>query len=318
MLLADEGFQLPSSLASAAQKTAKKVQAWCRNPASQQALTAFSTKLVTQLESAFTSTATKFQARKEKMWGNYHTIRASDKFSSGWKQFLQESPGCEACPIFYQYITDKIFKRLIEIRYPVASESGHHTSTASDTLLYGEANALRYAAGYVCRAVRKSIMSKGGTSRKELLLCLDELLDDEEGGEDDSCCPGTSDWTELINRGGLLRVTDEAFTVFHAVEQVVRQHFRKDQAKQISKGFKDELYGRIMGDEDVQFYWCIVAADMEEEIGTALLQMVVKHWVTIRGFSFAGAWVELYKQRAKKTLQRSKGLRKALFTSKTD
>ncbi len=84
---------------------------------------------------------------------------------------------------------------------------------------YGEANALRYAASYVCQAVRKSIRSKGGTSRKELLLCLAELLDDEEGGEDNSCCQQTSDWAELINRGGLLRVTDEVFTVFHAMEK---------------------------------------------------------------------------------------------------
>ena len=113
-------------------------------------------------------------------------------------------------------------------------------------------------------------------------------------------------------------MTDEAFGVFHAVEQVVRQYFQKDQAKRISKGFKEELCTRIMEDDDVQFYWCMVAVDMDENMGTTLLQMVINQWVTIRGFSFAGAWVELYKQSTKKTLQRSKGLRKALFTSKTD
>ena len=39
-----------------------------------------------------------------------------------------------------------------------------------------------------------------------------------------------------------------------------------------------------------------------------------------KGFSFAHAWLELYKQESKKTPQRSKGLRKNLIndSSKTD
>ena len=85
----------------------------------------------------------------------------------------------QACPIIYQYVTDKVYKRLIEIHFPVTSESGPRPSAAPGSLTYSEANALRYAAGYVCRAVRKAIRTRGGASKDELLLCLDELLDDE-------------------------------------------------------------------------------------------------------------------------------------------
>lgn len=71
----------------------------------------------------------------------------------------------------------------------------------------------------------------------------------------------------------------------------------------------------MIRDEQVMFYWSVVANDMDEKIGEVLLRMIVVEWVKIRGFSFAGAWLELYKQRSKKTLQRSKGLRKVLNTS---
>ena len=58
--------------------------------------------------------------------------------------------------------------------------------------------------------------------------------------------------------------------------------------------------------------WSIVAADM---VGDELIKLIVEEWVKIRGFSFAGSWLELYKQRnKKKTLQRSKGIRKQLIT----
>ena len=72
-----------------------------------------------------------------------------------------------------------------------------------------------------------------------------------------------------------------------------------------------------MRDEEVKMNWSIVALDINVEIGKELLKMIVEEWIKIRGFSFAGAWLELYKQRSKKSLQRSKGLRKVLITDKS-
>ena len=316
-VLGDDGFEIPSPLAAAARDTATSLLTWCCSPANQQSLSTFSAQLFAKLEPAFAQPTRKIHSQRGMMWGTYHTIRSSDDFSSSWAKFLQESLGCEACPIFYQYVTDKLFRRLIVRHFPVSGESGDHTPVVSGSLSYEETNALRYAAGYVCRAVRKRIASQARAH--ELLLSLEELLDDtEDGGEDnDDRHPSSCDWTNLSNRGGLLHVTDEAFAVFHAIEQVVRQHLRKDKARKISSGIKKELCASIMCDENVLFYWCTVAANMDKQIGTMLLLMIVELWVTIRGFSFAGAWMELYKQSTKKTLQRSKGLRKALFTSQT-
>ena len=94
----------------------------------------------------------------------------------------------------------------------------------------------------------------------------------------------------------------------------MREHFRKDRAKEISGGMKAELCTKITSNEEVQSKWEVIARDMDDEVGRKLLAMITELWVTVRGFSYAGAWMELYKQRAKKTLQRSKGLRKVLYT----
>ena len=78
-------------------------------------------------------------------------------------------------------------------------------------------------------------------------------------------------------------------------------------------GKKGEIVKKVMEDVAVLSSWSLVARDMERKVGDELLKMIVEEWVKIRGFSFAGSWLELYKQRTKKTLQRSKGLRKVLI-----
>lgn len=48
-----------------------------------------------------------------------------------------------------------------------------------------------------------------------------------------------------------------------------------------------------------------------------LLDMITAEWLKIRGFSFAGAWMEKYKREKKLTTQKSKGIRKQLAASKS-
>ena len=54
----------------------------------------------------------------------------------------------------------------------------------------------------------------------------------------------------------------------------------------------------------------MLTAEIEEIHAQTVLDMLVSLWVTIRGFSFASAFIEMYKQEKKKGLQRSKALRK--------
>ena len=66
---------------------------------------------------------------------------------------------------------------------------------------------------------------------------------------------------------------------------------------------------KITDDEDVQFYWSIVAADFEiddYEIHEMLLQKIAELYVTVRGFSFASGWIEKYKQRTINSLHKNK------------
>ena len=65
-----------------------------------------------------------------------------------------------------------------------------------------------------------------------------------------------------------------------------------------------------MSNEDVLFFWNMVSSTIQEEVADEVLKRIVELYVTIRGFSFAKSYLEIYKQKNKKRLQKSKSLRK--------
>lgn len=121
----------------------------------------------------------------------------------------------------------------------------------------------------------------------------------------------STDWTEIVDRGGLIHVSDTIYMLFVSIEMELRRHLApaNPDLELISKS-KD-----VLENEDVQFYWATVSFDWEEREAEALLHMIVEHYITVRGFSFTSGVMEKYKKENKKTVQKSKGLRKNLLSS---
>ena len=91
------------------------------------------------------------------------------------------------------------------------------------------------------------------------------------------------------------------------MELELRKHFESVQVP----NFKD--VAKVMKkSDDFWFYWALVVADWEEELEQALLDIVVDLYITIHSLSFTSAWIKKYKADQKKSVQKSKGLRKQL------
>ena len=74
--------------------------------------------------------------------------------------------------IFYQHLTDVIFMELVKAHFVGSVDD----STPVITVTEHEASALRYAAGYVCRHLRKNIKRGNHEFKEELVLCLMALV----------------------------------------------------------------------------------------------------------------------------------------------
>lgn len=74
----------------------------------------------------------------------------------------------------------------------------------------------------------------------------------------------------------------------------------------------------VKNNPSVKYYWSLLAVNWEEDEETVLLDMIINHWITVRGFSHAGAFMEKYKQAHQKTVEKSKGLRKKLLSDNNE
>ena len=119
-----------------------------------------------------------------------------------------------------------------------------------------------------------------------------------------------------MDRGGLIHVSDSVFNLFVEIEVVLRSQLRASSAA-ASLGLKEKAIAAILTNHSVLEQWSEFSTNWGKEESDKLLQMIVEHWITVRGFSFTSAFMEAYKQKNKKTVEKSKGLRKNLMGKST-
>ena len=125
---------------------------------------------------------------------------------------------------FYQYVTDIPFREIIKIKFP--TNERQVSSGPKSQLTVKEANALHYAAGYVGHKLRKHLESSSNPQKEELVLLIMDLCEDDTSDD-------TENWTSMIDRGGLFHVPETTYTLFHAMEEEVCDHWRKTPAHKI-------------------------------------------------------------------------------------
>lgn len=273
-LLEDPGFTIASPLAANALETAKLMKEWERCEENKPVFNEFALHLVGELFQLCSTGCRHPKAQREKLWGQYHMLRSSKGFRESWSSLLQCIQGCTPCPIFYQYVTDKVFKQVIRHNFPTCKQVQNTTQQVID-LTHEESSALRYAAGYICRAMRKEFKSS-----PEVLVAIDELID-ESKGKGDNGSDNTNDWMKLMDRGGLIFVKDITYMAFQAIEMVVRKYFCRERVEKVSPSNKCALLKQINEDEDVSFYLCMLFANVDEGIATTLFDSIVKLYVTM-------------------------------------
>ena len=132
--------------------------------------------LITSLESCFSHPRkVKFHTLRERIWERYFKLRASSQFKQAWVDFLKKNIGFDACPIFYQYVTNHIMETLLKkhLKFPV--ETSEIDKEGNTSLDFEESSALRYIAGYVIRSLMKKLKRSG--KHDELILCLREMAE---------------------------------------------------------------------------------------------------------------------------------------------
>lgn len=239
------------------------------------------------------------------MWANYHQLRISDTFTDKWKEFLSKSTS-EAPPAFFQYVSQKTFEEVVKIEFEVS----YAHSVTCEELTYDDKCTLRYIAGYVCRKTRVKLEKSSLPNKNDLIITLFEFRGNGVGSQDTS-----EDWLDAIDRGGLWHVVDDVFFLFCLIEEEIREELAGITAATWKDEHRRALLDKLNKSEDILFHWATLTYELDDQSANQLLGMMLELYITVRGFAFANSCMELYKQSKKKTVQKSKALRRNVYES---
>lgn len=309
-ILVDKDFSLGSPRMELAKETARHVLELASSYPSHFNL--FANCLVEKLQ----PTGKSFGSRARKtMWGRFHALRCSD-IAAIWSEFnscvgVEEEYSRD--PLFREYVNEKVLQCILE-----SKASLKPTTTVEPTeLTVDELNALRYVAGYVPFKLKKKFKKSSHPFKLEYISCL-ENMSEESGTCEESIQQYADKWMKLIDRGGLLVVKEEVFAFFHSVEFEVRKHLQQLLLQTGRELTKENIMDEVTNDVDVQYHWTAISSDIDEKSAQMLLREIVQLWLTIRGFSAAGAFLEQYKKTSDKAIKKSVALRKDLKRKKLD
>ena len=188
-----------------------------------------------------------------------------------------------------------------------------HNDIQPSPLTREEENALKYVGGFVCRKVRQKITESSMPHKEDILLLTIHLCGDE--ADEDL---GTETWTNEIDRGGLWHISDDTYSVFLILEYQIRCHLQVTALKKLDETTKITIIDATLANEDLLFQWALVSANAHDFIGNAVLKKIVTLYITISGFAFATSCLEIYKQRHRKNVQKSKALQREVKDPETN
>lgn len=264
------------------------------------------TSAVDILKSSEKASKKSITSRRLSMWKSFHSLVVSKKYKESWISLLNGLNIDVHTPIAIvsQHLAEVLLENVIVQKLRPHTEADSHY----DKLSTDEEQAVRYSSGFIVRSLKKKFARLVLSDSSKYIEVLDKMyaLEDCTSDNGEDFLQYTKEWLSQIDRGGLYKVTDETYLLFHWMELTTRKYL-KGQKIEI-----DEALDEIICSENVMMCWSLICGgDMEEDESDKLLNKIAELWITVRGFSYAGNLFEQYKC-AKKDSVKKKSLRKTL------
>ena len=131
--------------------------------------------------------------------------------------------------------------------------------------------------------------------------------------DEDGEVKNTSDWINAIDRGGLVRISENTFEFFRTMELILHCVYNSETVQEMTSATRENLCRLITTNDDVLFYRCMVTVEVDQEEANRDDCEFMDN--SSRLYSFAKSWMEMYKQAKKKSTQKSKALRRNLLSN---
>ena len=141
-----------------------------------------------------------------------------------------------------------------------------------------------------CRCQGSSNKRRSHPLKEEMILALYSFRENSGDNEDDMELDvdreaDSSNWVNLVDRGGLYHVCMEFYNFLYSLEIQVKQIMRKDNVQKLKDGISEAIVKRAQGNDDVCFWWRTLCSTVEVDSNTAeaLLPQITEHYIISSG-----------------------------------
>lgn len=288
----------------------------CQGDAEADEFDSFSSEIMKYFKQMVSTTAARYKlnsTKREHLWRKFHLAQAKGELPELWQRLTSKWNIAIDDRLLEQSLYQELFETSMKEHFTATATVCSADSTVDIVLSVDELNVMRYVGGYVARHILRRYEKSAGEHYHQCITCLGEMA---VAGEGEDLLSYTRKWIDKVNRGGLFPINDSSFHLFIEIEKCVRMYLPKHLSKSNS-AFKESVHDKVLANEDVQFHWTLLSQDIDNpDDSLAVLTDIVKLWVTLRGFSMVGAWMEVYKSQEGRNTQKSTGLRKSLSGAK--
>ena len=196
-ILNDESFMIPGEGSEICVWMSKSLISLLSSPS--QCCLQFANWLVCELQGILEKCKHKSDGlfNQEKLWSTFQQTTLSSSFEEKWETYLI-SVGLDKEPLFYQHITDEVFNLLIKQNIKIPDKECM-LEECEEMLTFEEENAVRYVGGYILRVLKKQTLDS------DIIRILNDFIEEDKENQD------TDTWVGIVNRGGLVVITEEAY-----------------------------------------------------------------------------------------------------------
>ena len=156
---------------------------------------------------------------REKMYQKVYTLAINNVFFKKWKEYLVfYGINDRHSNMLWQYIIDRYLLYLVKERKTIQCVPVNEISSEDLRLTAVEENTLRYVSGYLPYSLRQKYLKlKDGVTNRAILSAI-EFWCVDPASSSKTFLQHTEEWTNRINGGGLINVTDEFYIFIRHVE----------------------------------------------------------------------------------------------------
>ena len=223
-------------------------------------------------------------------------------------QLKKSQPSFPDNPFLWQILIDKCYMAVLS-----SIDTTTEVAAPPRRLRAVELNAIRYAAGFVVRKLRKKYAKQRGG--EQFSDTLKRMVSDESDLQVDDVDAETFEeysklWLRKTDRGGLTHVDDTSFWLFQEIELVIYSELKRCYSRQEQSA--SSIAAAAIKDEDASYIWSIIATCLTGEQFQQLLTAIVMEWVVLRGHCLRNVFMETYKRMVSDEKRQKKSLRKEL------